>query len=284
LPCFSPDKYKKGAAESLCRAKIPMKKKQKEESYYDDPSLPEELLYLDDPERLIREGDDTPDTPKKRRQNWMNRNMSFMMGALALMLVLGVLLYTLFLQSGPDYIVGLVTSYTMPEPGRKQLEELLASYADDRNGDGRVMVKLQTYTFVPGTTDQAQREESLLDLQVSLISDECMIFLQDKGALHEVAGEMDGKLQYTDGTAMPQGAKDFEKALIPWGDCKALSAFQPDESRLNLWDPQIYLELCQSLNVTLRGAAGTILADPDVSAYHAASAAFVERLKSGEKP
>ncbi len=141
-----------------------MKKKQKEESYYDDPSLPEELLYLDDPERLIREGDDTPDTPKKRRQNWMNRNMSFMMGALALMLVLGVLLYTLFLQSGPDYIVGLVTSYTMPEPGRKQLEELLTSYADDRNGDGRVMVKLQTYTFVPGTTDQAQREESLLDL------------------------------------------------------------------------------------------------------------------------
>lgn len=261
-----------------------MKKKQKEESYYDDPSLPEEVLHLDDPERLIREGDDSPDTPKKRRQNWMNRNMSYMMGALALVLVAGVLLYTLFLQSGPDYIVGLVTSYTMPEPGRRQLEELLASYADDRNGDGRVMVKLQSYAFVPGTTDQAQREEALLDMQVSLVSNECMIFLQDKGALNEIAGEMDGKLQYTDGTAMPQGARDFDKALIPWEDCKALFSFQPDADRLNMWDPQVYLELCQSLNVTLRAADSTILADPDMSAYHGASAAFVERLVSGEKP
>ncbi len=265
-----------------------MRKKKNEpnyqDPYYGDASLPQELLNLDDPERLIREGDDTPDTPKKRRQNYLNRNKQYMFGAVALMLVLGVFLYTAFLQMGPDYIVGLVTAYTMPEPGRQQLEELLTRYADDRNGDGHVVVKLQTYVFVPDSTDKALREESLTDLQISLIGKECMIFLQDELALGEIAEEMDGVLEYTDGTPMPKGATDFENASIPWEECKALTSFEPDANRLNLWDPEIYLDLCESLRVSLCAPDEIIRGDEEMYAYYESSAAFVERLKTGVQP
>lgn len=250
---------------------------------YGDVSLPEELLNLGDPEVYIREGDTTPDTPKKRHQNWMNKNKQYMFGALALLLMLFVALSALF-NSGPDYIVGLVTSYTMPEPGRKQLEELLTAYADDRNGDGWVSVKLQAFSFVPNTTDLATKEEMLRDLQTSLITDECMIFLYDEAALQEVAGEVDGIFQYTDGTAMPAGAEDFENASLPWTECKALAAFAPDPNRLNMWDPQIYLELCEKMRVALRAPDEGIQGDAQVSAYQQASAGFVERLQTGEKP
>jgi len=260
------------------------KKPNYEDPYYGDASIPEEFLDLADPERLIREGDDTPDTPKKRRQNYVQRNKQFIFGAAALVLVLGTLLYTAFLHMGPDYIVGLVTAYTMPEPGRRQLEELLTSYADDRNGDGRVLLKLQTYTFVPNSSDQALREESLTNLQISLIGKECMVFLYDEVALDEIAGEMDGVLQYNDGTPMPKGAVDFENASTPWPECKALASFEPDPDRLNLWDPATYLGLCESLRVALCAPDEAVKSDGEIFAYYESSAGFVERLKSGEKP
>lgn len=245
-------------------------KQNTDDLYYGDASIPQELLNLDDPEKLIREGDDTPDTPKKRRQNYINKNKQFLFGGVALMLVLGVFLYTAFLQRGPDYIVGLMTAYTMPEPGRQQLEGLLTSWADDRNGDGQVSVKLQTYVFVPNSSDEDQREEALMDLQVSLISKECMIFLHDDLALEEVQDQMEGVLD--------------ESVTASWNDCKALTSFVPDETRLNMWDPEIYLGLCESLKVSLCAPDETIRADEEMSAYYEASAAFVQRLVAGEKP
>lgn len=248
---------------------------------YTDVSLPEEYLNLDDPQRYIK--DDSPDTPKKRRTTWINRNKQYMLGLLAVALVVGSLLYTTVLQSGPDYIVGLVTSYSMPEAGRRQLEEQLAVYADDRNGDGRVRVQLQAFAFVPGTTDQAQRADAQQDLEVALLTNECMIFLHDAASFEEVADELDGILQYTDGAPMPAGAKDFENATTPWGSCAALTAFEPDPDRLNLWDPQIFLGLCEKLGVSLRAPTAAMQADSEVQAYYEANAAFVKRLQTGEK-
>lgn len=254
------------------------------EPIYDDgyEAFVETDLY--DPEKLIQAGDDSPDTPKKRRTSWMNKNMPYMMGALALALVVLALVSAFFVQGGPDYIVGLVTSYTMPEPGRKQLEELLTAYADDRNGDGRVVVQLHSYAFVPNTTDQAQREEALLDLEATLVCKESMIFLHDQAALGEISGQVDGLFQYLDGSPMPKGASDFENAYVAWEDCKALSGFQPDPERLNMWDPQVFLELCQSLRVSVRAVDEDIAQDEEFLAYQQSSAAFVQRLQSGEKP
>ena len=254
------------------------------EPFYDDGYQAYIQSDLDDPERLIRAGDDSPDSPKKRRQGWMNKNMPFMMGALALMLVVGSLLFTGVLGGGPDYIVGLVTSYTMPEPGRKQLENLLAAYADDRNGDGKVVVQVKAFAFVPNTTDLAQREEADLDLETALITGECMVFLHDRAALDEIAGQVDGLFQYNNGELMPKGAGDYENAYTVWEGCKALAGFEPDPDRLNMWDPQIYLELCQNLRLSVRGQDEAVLRDDEMLAYQKASAAFAQRLRDGEKP
>lgn len=238
---------------------------------------------MSSPEELIKAGDTSPDTPRKRRTTWWNKNQPYLMGMLALVLVIGVVLSTTILKTAPDYIVGLVTSYSMPEAGRRQLEELLTLYADDRNGDGRVMVKLQAYAFVPDTTDIAQRDEALLDLQATLITNDCMIFLSDEVALAEIAGELDGVLQYNDGTPMPEGARDFENAGISWKECRGLSSFEPDPDRLQMWDPEIYLALCENLRVNLRAENEIIARDPEYASYHESSVAYAARLVSGEK-
>lgn len=248
---------------------------------FNEVSLPEEYLNLDDPQRYIK--DDSPDTPKKRRTQWLNRNKQYLLGFLALALVVGSLLYTLVLQTGPDYIVALATSYSMPEAGRKQLEGLLSAYADDRNGDGRVRVQVQAFAFVPGTTDKAQRADAFQDLEVALLTGECMLFLHDDASFEEAGEALDGVFQYNDGSPMPAGARDFKNASIPWTDCKALTSFQPDPERLNLWDPQVFLGLCENLRVSLRAPSEAIKADGEVMAYYEANAAFMKRLQSGEK-
>ena len=240
---------------------------------------------MDDTEELIHAGDKTPDTPQKRRQNWWHYNKQYLFGGLALLLVIGSLVYTIALRASPDYIVGLITSYSMPEAGRQQLEGLLAQYADDRNGDGHVVVQLNTYAFTPNSSDYAQREADMVKLPADLITNECMIFLHDEAALNEIASSFEGLFQYNDGTPMAEGARDFENAMTPWGDFAAFAAFEPDPDQLNMWDPQIFLELCQTLRVSVRAAQGTTIEqDEEAMAYHRANVGYLERLLTGEKP
>lgn len=246
-----------------------------------------ERYLLDDTEELIHQGDKAPDTPQNRRRAYWNNNKHFMLGGLAVALVLGSLLYTLVLRSAPDYRVGLVTAYTMPEAGRRQLEELLTAYADDRNGDGRVVVELMAYPFVPETSDVEQWQASMTQFTAEAITNTTMIYLCDKPAIEALSGtlseEFGGYFRYTDGTAMPRDAVDYENAMAPWAEFQGLAGFTPNADRLNMWDPQVFLELCQSLHVMMRaGDVPAIQGDPDAAAYYQSCEGYMERLRAGQ--
>ncbi len=242
---------------------------------------------MDETEELIHQGDKAPDTPQNRRRAYWNNNKHFLLGGLAVALVLGSLLYTVVLRSSPDYMVGLVTAYAMPEAGRKQLEELLTVYADDRNGDGKVVVELTAYPFVPETSDVDQWQSSMTQFTADAITNSVMVYLCDKPAMEALSGtlsqEFGGYFQYTDGKAMPRDATDYENAMAPWAEFQGLAGFSPNEDRLNLWDPQVFLELCQSLHVVMRaGDVPAIQEDPEAAAYYSACTAYVERIRAGE--
>lgn len=74
--------------------------------------------------------------------------------------LLGGFIHSMATKVDPDYTIGLLTSFTMPETGVQQLEECIAAYADDRNGDGKVVhpcLELRHVRTMPAPTPAPKR-------------------------------------------------------------------------------------------------------------------------------
>ena len=133
----------------------------------------------------------------------------------------------------PDYTIALLTSYSMPENGLTQLEECITPYADDRNGDGKVVVRVSNYVFSQDTSDYTQQEASLVRFIADANENQSIIYLHDEDGFEALASSdnLEGFFQYNDGTAMPQGADDFENAMVSWEEVKAFDEFVPRQRR-----------------------------------------------------
>ena len=92
-------------------------------------------------------------TAKDKRKNWWYyHKFHLLIGIIAAALV-GNFIYSIATKVEPDYTIALLTSYSMPQNGVTQLEECIAPYADDRNGDGKVVVQVSNYVFSQDTSD-----------------------------------------------------------------------------------------------------------------------------------
>ena len=120
----------------------------------------------------------------KKWKNWWMRYRIHLLLVVVALILLGSLLFPLLRRAVPDYRVGLITSYTMPSEGVDQLEEVLACYADDRNGDGEVLVSVSTYNF-PSSVDTQRRENILMRLEADCASNEVQVFFYEEAGFQE---------------------------------------------------------------------------------------------------
>ena len=113
----------------------------------------------------------------------------------------------------PDYRVGYVGSSNLPTDTVTALENTLAAYCDDRNGDGKVVVELVQYS-----------------LDFDSESENTDAYTQDTDYAQQFA-ETTGDLQYLDGT-MPDTENvdendnvivDWTKMVYRWTDCPTLT-------------------------------------------------------------
>lgn len=207
-------------------------------------------------------------TRKEKWANWWDYNLKWvLLIGIAAAFVAYTFIGQYFFVDKPDYNIAVVAPYYLPDDTVMALQNALAAYGEDRNGDGKVLVALNVYTL--DYTDSETETESAAyrtmagttklaaDVQGGLSS----IFL-----LYDPAGfeESTGTLRYLDGSLpAPDSDDDWWNMVYRWTDCPVLTALDLDAYRADTThaeggDSQEYLA---PFYIGMRGAWNTATAD-----------------------
>lgn len=214
----------------------------------------------------------------KKWKNWWMRYRIHLLLVVVALILLGSLLFPLLRRAVPDYRVGLITSYTMPSEGVDQLEEVLARYADDRNGDGEVLVSVSTYNF-PSSVDTQRRDNILMRLEADCASNEVQVFFYEEAGFQEAQDALKGLLQYNDGTLMGEDATDFENARLSWNDYAGLASFEPQPTSDGTYTSDMLTNLYTQLWVSVRSSESRIPLNDQEQQYYQGCLDMLERLQ-----
>ena len=108
----------------------------------------------------------------------------------------------------PDYTVAVVTAEALPDEAVQRLQNALAGYAEDANGDGAVIVQVNNYTWSANAalTDMNGQMAGATQMNTDLANGESKIWiLDDPDGFEQAYGALSEKL----------GA-DWQTKLIPW--------------------------------------------------------------------
>ena len=240
---------------------------------------------------LINAGEDTIHsneiklvTAKDKRENWWYYHKRQIIPAILVVALLAVFIHSMATKVDPDYTIGLLTSFTMPETGVQQLEECIAAYADDRNGDGKVVIQVSNYVMSDdASANPSAQEAAWVRFTADASLNATMIYLHDSTAFSVLEGDFTGFFQYKDGTLMPEDATDYENAMYSWDDIAAFANLQPVGSEDGLYTPEMISELFSRLRVSVRAAEGSSIEkkEKDMDYYNDSMALF-ERMKNDE--
>ena len=143
-------------------------------------------------------------TRKERWANWWDYNLKWViLIGIAVAFVAYNFIGQYFFVTKPDYNVAVVAPYYLPEDTVNALQEALAAYGEDRNGDGKVVVTLNVYTldYAEGET-QTESEAYLTMAGTSKLATDVQGGLSSVFLLWDPAGfeESTGSLRYLDGS------------------------------------------------------------------------------------
>lgn len=224
-------------------------------------------------------------TAKDRRQNWWYYHKVHLLAGAALLAMAVSLVYSILSQPDPDYVIGMITTFNVPEEIVTQMEDELARYGEDRNGNGLVEVEVLSYVFsdLKSVSDVEALQANFARLAGDATANASMVYIAEKEALDLVAGDVQGFFQYNDGSPMPDDAVDYENAMRPWAGFKGLADFEPDVGGMDSWTPEIVDTLFSRLGVLVRTPEGAAFAkDEKDMAYYADSLSMLDRLEKGE--
>jgi hypothetical protein len=170
-------------------------------------------------------------TKQEKAANWWYYHKLYVGIAVIAVVLVVWMVHDVVTRVRPDR-VGYVGSSNLPTDTVTALENTLAAYCDDRNGDGKVVVELVQYNldFDPESenTDAYTQMADVTRLSADLSSEDGpYIFIMQDTDYAETTGD----LQYLDGT-MPDTENvdeddnvivDWTKMVYRWTDCPALT-------------------------------------------------------------
>lgn len=139
------------------------------------------LLRGVDPEELKPDKKiEAPSTPKGWLENfWYHHKWTFL-GGVFLLIVLTVMVTQLITRDTPDYQIVLMTQKSYLQPDIDAMEDLLAPYGEDLDGDGKVEVAIQNCRIAKDTNQQY--DSSFQIVQAHLMAGDVLFFAWDEGA------------------------------------------------------------------------------------------------------
>ncbi len=152
----------------------------------------------------------------ERREKWKTwwwyHKVHVLIAAAAAAIVLYSLLPGL-LTPKPDYTLAVITRVRLPEETCIQLQNRIRERADDRNGDGEVLIEVNCYTpDLSGETEGVLNYEEAAKLDADLVGRVSLLFLIEdeegfrKNVVVPVAAGADVKtVPAFDGITLPEG-------------------------------------------------------------------------------
>ena len=177
--------------------------------------------------------DQTPEPPREYTKqenaaNWWHYHwMWVVIGVVAVLLAAWIIKDTVF-QTRPDVQIAYVGLHDLPADTVTALQDALTPYCTDVNGDGKVVVQVDSYTVdfdaENTSTDAYYQMAGVTRLSAELASGgKTYIFLLEDPEGFE---KQTGALQYLDGTVDddPTTANpDWHEMVYRWTDCPVLA-------------------------------------------------------------
>ena len=143
-------------------------------------------------------------TRKERWANWWDYNLKWvLLIGIAAAFVAYSFIGQYFFTTKPDYNVAMVAPYYLPDDTVTALQEQLARYGEDLNGDGKTVVTLNVYTLDYSAGDTQTESDAYLTMAgTTKLATDVAGGLSSVFLLYDPAGfqESTGSLRYLDGT------------------------------------------------------------------------------------
>lgn len=216
--------------------------------------------------RYERDIDPKETAPRKQRQytrkerwaNWWDYNLKWV---IIIGIAVGFVGYCFigqyFFTTHADYNIAVVSPHYLPEATTTALQDCLAAYGEDLNGDGQVVVKVNVYTM---NFDSEADSDAYLDMAgTTRLSTDIQSSLSGIFILYDPEGfqSTTGTLRYLDGS-LPQSDADSDwwNMVYRWSDCPVLTAlplgdYTSDATQNNSGNSQ---ELLADFYIGVRGA------------------------------
>lgn len=159
-------------------------------------------------------------TAGEKRRNWWHYHWRYLLLILIVALLLGKIAYDFFTRTEPDCTVALVTRFQPTSEETASLQAELERWSPDFNGDGKVLVELNTiqidYTAGELNAEAMKVLEANIDkLNFDFYTRQSGIFLLEDPANFQAHHQA---LCYLDGSTPPSGSSDWEGMVRPWTD------------------------------------------------------------------
>ena len=190
-------------------------------------------------------------TRKERWANWWDYNLKWvLLIGIAAAFVAYSFIGQYFFTTKPDYNVAVVAPYYLPDDTVTALQEQLARYGEDLNGDGKTVVTLNVYTLDYSAGDTQTESDAYLTMAgTTKLTTDVAGGLSSVFLLYDPAGfqESTGSLRYLDGTLPEAGSdSDWWNMVYRWTDCPVLAGldlgeYRADTTHAQGGDSQTYL-------------------------------------------
>jgi hypothetical protein len=182
-------------------------------------------------EERIRRHIRTELSRKDRFKNWWYYHRHIVLICAAVLLLAGYLCSEYAVAEEEDYSVAWVGRQYLSEEAAAFLENALAAYGTDLNGDGETIVRIRQFALdiqsilSSGAAAGQQEYGDLLALNSDLSCGQSILFLlEDPEAFQDFCGA----LLYLDGSEPEQGASDWENMVMKWSDILPVSSLMPE--------------------------------------------------------
>ena len=242
----------------------------------------ERYLLEVDPSEIKTEEKRELTAREKRKNFWYYNKWKFAIGAF--LIALGVyFIISVVLRVRPDYEIALLTTNKLNDPALEQFEDALKEIAEDRNGDGKVVVQINQYSYGNGTGQTAMIDTA--KIVTDLDSCESMIFISDAVSLDNLIPTVGSSFFVNLETwePAPDNLNDFAPIRVLYQDWKAFEDFRLEDLYFNT-DSETYTQNYMGrLRISLRTLVGTRHEDSESKQeYYEYSKRLVERIINGE--
>lgn len=162
-------------------------------------------------------------TKKQKRENfWFYHKWHIVICVVCAALV-GLFLYDMLNQENPDYEIAFLTDSAYMKTDIERIKNQITSVADDKNGDGEVLVTINEY-IVSGNGNGQVEMAAMARVINDLSNYESVIYIMDENNLAEEQSQNPSLFAYADGSIPPADETDYSNIGVLWKDCPLLTS------------------------------------------------------------